>query len=419
MKKQIFTLALLSFLWSNLLAQTVLKDNVNTAGNNLTEANNQFAFSLWQKAKKEDANLFISPLSIHIALNMVYPSAAGNTQAEMTKVLGYGSNGVNLKDYAAFMQAFNPKNDVNYQNLVNKQDPSNLKKGEALPQLRMDLCNSLWRKQADYWKKPYFEGIKQAFQAEMFEFDTNHLKETKQKADKWVSDKTNGRIATIPVEFVETTELILLNAVYFNGDWAKIFDEKDTQKRAFWGMDKVEKDMDFMKKKENVLYYEDKDIQAVELPYFSNLYSFVVLLPNEKYGVNDLENKLNTGYYNQIIKKMTTEKVLLTLPKFRLESEIDLVKNLQALGIHYAFSDLASFPKLASIPMKIDKVVHKTFVEISEKKTEAAAVTAIEMVEIISVPPPPKIVNADHPFLFLIKHNPTNTIAFMGRYVKL
>ena len=317
MKKQIFTLALFSFLLPNLLAQTVLKDNVNTTVTNLTEANNQFAFNLWQKAKKDDANLFISPLSIHIALNMVYPSATGNTQAEMSKVLGYGVNGVNLKDYGAFMQGFNPKNDVNYQNLVTKQDPSKLKKGEALPQLRMDLCNSLWRKEADYWKKPYFEDIQQAFQAEMFEFDTSHLKEVKQKANKWVSDKTNGRIPTIPIEFVETTELVLLNAVYFNGDWAKAFDEKDTQKRAFWGMDKVEKDMDFMEKHERILYYADKDIQAIELPYFSNLYSFVVLLPNEKYGINDLENKLNTDYYNQIVNKMEHEDVLLTLPKFR------------------------------------------------------------------------------------------------------
>ena len=418
MKKQIFTLALFSFLLPNLLAQTVLKDNVNTTVTNLTEANNQFAFNLWQKAKKDDANLFISPLSIHIALNMVYPSATGNTQAEMSKVLGYGVNGVNLKDYGAFMQGFNPKNDVNYQNLVTKQDPSKLKKGEALPQLRMDLCNSLWRKEADYWKKPYFEDIQQAFQAEMFEFDTSHLKEVKQKANKWVSDKTNGRIPTIPIEFVETTELVLLNAVYFNGDWAKAFDEKDTQKRAFWGMDKVEKDMDFMEKHERILYYADKDIQAIELPYFSNLYSFVVLLPNEKYGINDLENKLNTDYYNQIVNKMEHEDVLLTLPKFRLESEIGLVGNLEALGMREAFTDRATFPKLASIPMKIDKIIHKTFVEISEKKTEAAAITVIHMVETTSVPSPPKIVNADHPFLFLIKHNPTNTIAFMGRYVK-
>ena len=417
MKKHIFTIALFSLLLSNMLAQTTLKDNVNTTGTNLTEANNQFAFNLWQKAKKEDANLFISPLSIHIALNMVYPSATGNTQVEMTKVLGYGSNTVNLKDYAAFMQAFNPKNDVNYQNIVNKQDPSKLKKGEVLPQLRMDLCNSLWRKEADYWEKPYFEDIKQAFQAEMFEFNKKNLKETEQKVDKWVSDKTNGRIASIPIKFDTNTELVLLNAVYFNGDWANGFDEKNTKKRAFSGINKVEKEVNFMRKKEDMSYYEDKEIQAVELPYFSNLYSFVVLLPNEKYGINDLENKLNTSYYNQIVNKMKTEEVLLTLPKFRLESEIGLVENLEVLGMPQAFTNRATFPKLASRRMKISDVVHKTFVEISEKKTEAAAVTAIKM-EVTTAARHYKIVNADHPFLFLIKHNPTNTIAFMGRYVK-
>lgn len=183
-------------------------------------------------------------------------------------------------------------------------------------------------------------------------------------------------------------------------------------------------DLPFMRSQLNYRYYEDSLLKALTLPYACDQLSMLVLLPSDRYGLEDVEGRLNLGYLKQILGSSYSHEVIVSLPKFKIESEVYPKETLAALGSEEMFSDHADFSGISkSKPLKIGTVVHKTFIEVSEKKTEAAAVTRVDMVITGygggpgAPPPPPKIFKADHPFIFLIIDNRTGLLFFVGRYV--
>ena len=169
-------------------------------------------------------------------------------------------------------------------------------------------------------------------------------------------------------------------------------------------------------------YYEDDDIQSLILPYKRNQFSMIVLLPKETYGISKLEEKISLDYLNRALKSSMLKDVIISLPKFKIETVISPKNDIIKMGYAEMFSDKADFTNMSTVDsLKIDQIIHKTYIEIDERKTEAFAVTKVDMMYAgiaITTPPAPKIFNADHPFVFAILDNRTNAIIFIGRFVK-
>ena len=171
-----------------------------------------------------------------------------------------------------------------------------------------------------------------------------------------------------------------------------------------------------MRQSERVGYTEGKGWQAVALPYQGRELSMVVVLPRAKEGLAALEREFTAQFVAQRLRRMRSQKVVLSLPKFKLESSFSLNKVLSAMGMVDAFTMKADFSGMTgTTDLFISAVVHKAVVDVNEEGTEAAAATGVVMELKSAMPRPPKVFKADHPFLFLIRHNPTGSILFLGR----
>ena len=235
----------------------------------------------------------------------------------------------------------------------------------------------------------------------------------------WVSDRTRARIKELINRDVINvdTRLILTNAIYFKGQWESVFAKSATRDED-WHGSKISK-VPMMRQEDGYLYYEGDDFQAVNLPYKDRQLSMLVVLPRKKDGLAALEKRWATqSTFRQVTNGFDSESVIISLPRFKIETEFKLKPVLCALHADLAFSDDADFGGIADEPLKISEVIHKAFVEVNEEGTEAAAATAVVMAlcaGLSSRPPEPKVFKADHPFLFFIWDRKTNTVFFSGR----
>jgi serpin B len=215
--------------------------------------------------------------------------------------------------------------------------------------------------------------------------------------------------------------MVLTNAVYFKGKWEQEFDKKLTKDGPFACGDGSKKDVPLMHKTGEMWYAETDDLQAVELGYKGNETAMTVLLPKKADGLAGVEQKLSADTLAAVAKGLRHEKVILTLPRFKAETKYKLNAPLIALGMKDAFGGGADFTGMHSSMEKlyIAFVVHKAFVDVNEEGTEAAAATGV-MMQTTSMRPPTQTVifRADHPFLFVIRDTPTNTVLFAGRFEK-
>jgi len=369
---------------------------------NNPDPQNKFALDIYKISKPDNQNYLISPLSINLALAMALEGAGGKTKDEITKLLGLEKVN-NVSEY--------------FHSLITKSqfkiDSSN----------HLDLCNSLWYNKKYDLNLPLFENIKSNYNSEIFSFGDDEIASIDDRIDKWISSKTNNRISSLTPSIDDQTRIAILNATYLIAEWLEKFDKKDTKKRNFRSLDRSSDKIDFMFKHSYLKYFENNEIQVVSLPYAENILSMLIILPIAKYGLPKIENKIDLNYFNEIVSSLKTTDVILYFPKFRIESEISLLDPLQKSGLQNTFHPKADFSLFD--PKKevwLGEILHKTFIETDEEKTEAAAVTEIIMIGYgrgeHEPPPPPKIVDVDHPFLFCITNNRTNVIVFMGRYVK-
>lgn len=401
-KTSIFILIALSFLNAN-------------SQNKLVDSNNDFAFKIYKSTKPDSANYFISPFSLNIALSIANEGARGSTRDELDKLLSIKDIDTRAASYKNLIDRTTNLKDSSYYQCIRWTGDKSA--GNAL-----FIANSLWINRDSKIEESYIETIKNNYYSEIFDFDKKNISVENQKLSNWVSDKTNNKINEMK-GLDSTIKLSIINAIYFRGEWDNAFKKKKTKEKNFYSLnhDRIKKD--FMNNQTHYSYYEDSDIQGIKLPYHCNQLSMLVLLPKERYGINLLEQKLNLEYFQQIQQSCSFKEVILSLPKFKIESEINPMNDISKMGYPIMFSPKADFIEISKVDsLRIGSIVHKTFIEIDEKKTEAAALTEVIMVGYGSVespppPPPPKIFQANHPFIFIIIDNRTRAILFMGRFV--
>ena len=362
----------------------------------LASRTTDFAFDFFKNLKATqpaDQNVFVSPLSLHIALGMLLNGAEGETAAELRK-------GLKVDDIAA------DELNRNYKALID---------GLPLvdPKVTLGLANSVWYKNTFLVETNFLDVLRTSFDAEVTGLEFNDA--AKNRINAWASDKTRGRIPKVIDEIKPSEVMFLLNALYFKGDWQARFDAQKTKDKPFFLLEGSQKTVRMMAQVSdfNVAFKETYD--AVELPYANGRYNLTLLLPKESGSVNALIDDFDVSDWNALqADGFQKRKVSVMLPRFTLKYEVNLNSTLEHMGIARMFTSAAQLGAISkSESLEVSFVKQNTFLGVDEKGTEAAAVTTIG-VELTSIPVYPTL-SFDRPFLFIISEKTSATILFMGR----
>lgn len=370
----------------------------STAFNSVILANTRFGFKLFQELyrQKPTENIFISPASITAALSMTYNGAKGETQSAIANTLEIANI---------------PLEQVN-------QGHSNLQKSLAIadPKVQINIANSLWLSKTTSFLPDFIQRVTESYQAELSQLDFSDPQSIA-TINNWVKTNTNDKIEKI-VEQIDPNQIVfLVNAVYFKGIWAKPFPEDATKEASFTLLDGSTKQHPLMNQLGDYRYYETDTFQAVNLPYGGGRWSFYVFLPKPNVTLASFYENLTPENWEQWLNQFRLVPGSITLPRFQLEYETTLNQALKSLGMAVAFDpEKADFSAMTPEAASISQVKHKTFIEVNEKGTEAAAATSVGIVA-TSMPPPPFTMVVNHPFFAAIRDNQTGTILFMGSIV--
>ena len=384
----------------NLLAKNDSELEADSVDSRIVTANTKFGFNLFDEIRKTepDRNIFISPLSVSIGLAMTLNGAAGETEQAILEALqlqGLDSESINT-GYAQLRQAL--------------QAPD--------PEGALIIANSLWAYQGIQFKEDFLERNAQFFEAEISTLDFNDPR-TLQTINQWVNTRTNGRIPKILGKIKPETLLFLINTIYFKAEWRHKFDPLRTGHRNFHLITGGKKRVPMMSTefwRSSYPYYRGDIFQAVRLPYRDGEMSMYIFLPDPESDLNTFLENLSAERWEDWMSQFRERKVVLVIPKFRLEYRVQLNNALKALGMGITLRNEADFSRMAPPPPQglfIDELIHSTIVDVHEGGTEAAAATAIgPMVGALRVEYVTFI--ADRPFFFAIRDNQTKTVLFMG-----
>jgi serpin B len=375
------------------------------------EDNNDFALAMYGQLRQRPGNLFFSPFSIRAALGMTQAGARDETAAQMREALCISSSDETLHvAFAETIQRLNAAGGGEYE---------------------MAVANSLWGQDGAPLQPGFLDLIARHYRGAMNLVDFRRGAEAARVTiNQWVEDKTRQRIRELipPDGLNADTRLVLVNAVYFKGMWVLQFRKADTRDEPFHleGGGKVQAPL--MHQDEEVRYLQARGYQAVDLVYRGGDLSMLVLLPDRKDGLRDLEKKLSARMVHDCVAQMATREVKLFLPRFKITwGTVNVSDQLTVLGMPLAFTRFqANFSGIngheppREDSLFISAVFHKAFVEMNEEGTEAAAATAVVMPPMAArfrrwKPPPVPIFRADHPFLFAIRDRKSGAILFLGR----
>jgi serpin B len=337
--------------------------------------------------ENKDGNIVFSPLSIYIALSLTANGAVGTTQREMLDLL-----------QASGIEQLNQKNMTIMKNESFSDSGKNI----------LNLANAIFTR-----VKPTdeFQGVSQ----NVFNSTSDALQSVEQ-INKWCSDKTNGRIDKILENLSQNVQMILLNAVYFKGNWLKQFPKAQTSKRTFYDKSRNKTEVNMMYQKIKTKYFQDSTVQMIELPYNENNFSAYVILPDETVSIDDFILNLNSSdFYSNFTKMKNNVEVELSLPRFTLEAGSELKSHLISLGMKIAFTGGADFSNMTKeTPLLVESVVHKAFIKIDEEGTEAAAVTKVTMSRCFVMVEKIEMI-VDRPFLFVLKEKNIDLSLFISK----
>lgn len=366
----------------------------------LVNADNNFGFTLFQKLTNSNPqqNIFISPTSINMCLRMLYNGAHGKTKQAMANTLGL----INLTDEQT--------NQANLSLTNNLQTQSE--------KIILNIANSIWANKNIKFKENFLAVCQKYYQAEVKNLDFTDPVAAK-NINAWVSEKTNNKINQIVDKLSPELIMILINAIYFNGQWATEFDKKLTQDRPFYLLNQTQIKVPMMNQTGEYFYYEDEQLQAIRLPYekeFDNKMSMYIFLPKRPNTLANFIASLNAKTYQAYLEKFQYREGEIMLPRFKFEYEKSLTQVLSELGMANAFYN-ADFSNLTDTKAVVSDVIHKTFIEVNEQGTEAAAVTSVFVATSTAFKPEPFTMVVDHPFFCAIYDHETNAIVFMGAVV--
>lgn len=358
-----------------------------------------FAFDFWKELNvNEDKNksYFASPLSLHIALGMLLNGSDGKTKSEIQQVLKTNelSDEEINKIYKELVTAL-PKVDSKVTNTI---------------------ANSIWQAEGFPVEEAFVKTLQQNFNAQHYVRNFGQPA-TLAEINGWASDNTNGKVKKILNEISPEQVLFLINALYFKGNWKQQFDKKNTYKTNFNGLSE-NKEIDMMQMTEKLKYAATESFQAVELPYGDDKYVMTVILPTAQ-STDEVVKSFSLESWKDLSGKFKEQKIIIGLPKFKMEYSKKLNDVLISMGMPSAFSSTADLSKISppAGKIKVGFVKQDTFVAVDEEGTEAAAVTTIG-IELTSVPNYPTVI-CDRPFLFTISERTSGTIMFVGKIVNL
>jgi serpin B len=386
----------------------------------VVQGNTEFALELYAKVRGEPGNLFCSPYSISTALAMPYAGAAGPTEKQMAEVLhlpvavaGKGTNMTARKAELTRPTVSKQRFHLAFGSIIKGLNARGEKGGYQLT-----VANALWG-QKDYgFLAEFVQLIKDHYQGNLNEVDYVRAAEAAaREINAWVEEQTKGKIKNLisPGALNSMTRLVLTNAIYFKGNWARQFKKEQTRDAPFTPADGGKVDVAMMNQTAEFGYMEGSDFQALELPYVDDELSMVIFLPKKHDGLAEFEKKLTLENLGKWQGRLYKRKVIVSVPKFKVTSQFGLGGVLKSMGMGNAFSSGADFSGInGKRDLFISAVIHKAYVDVNEEGTEAAAATAVTM-RVTSVQPQPPIFRADHPFFFLIRDNKSKSILFLGR----
>jgi serpin B len=364
-------------------------------------ASNAFGLEFYKKIRNkfpDKKNILVSPLSAFLAISMLYNDADKETKESIAQVLR--SQGISPQDL----------NRAN--SLLQKALESNSES------FQINIANALFIHKDNIFKKAFINRVTKAYQA-LIEKKDFQDPETVTSINDWVKTHTKGTIESIVDQLSTNDKLVLLNATYFLGKWTYPFDPEDTKPQNFMLDNGTKIKTDTMDQTRYFKYAKIGNGEAIELPYGKeNEASMIVLLPSKGKTLQSFEKELTDDYLSEALSSLgddSHKKIHLTFPKFKGESDIPLNDTLTAMGMGSSFTDEADFGKLSSSKTNVSKAIQKTYIEVDEVKTKAAAVTGIG-IESAGMPLKEKITDMkiDRPFMYLIRDNRTGALLFIG-----
>ena len=362
---------------------------------------NGFTFDLLRRVNSEqrDSNVLLSPLSASMALGLTMNGAAGTTADEMRRTLGFGET---------------PQGAINegYRGLIG------LLRGLD-PATELRVANAVFYRNGFPFEQSFFSTGKTYFDAEVAGLDFD-APSSVTRVNDWASRATNGKIPKVIESIAPLDVMFVINAVYFKGSWRSRFDPARTVSADFQALGGAREPTKLMHQQEKLRYFENAELQAVDLLYGNSAFAMTVVLPRGDRDINAATEALTSTAWSELTANFTEREVELYLPKLRLEYERSLKDDLRALGMNQAFVEGgADFTRMSTRGRElfISSVKQKTFVDIHEEGTEAAAVTTVG-VGVTSLPVIP-VMRVDRPFLFAIRERFSGTILFVGKIVRM
>ena len=370
-------------------------------------ANNVFALALFAQLRQRRGNLCFSPFSIRTGLAMAYAGAQGETAVQMGATIG-----------------LSPTNDAVY---AAQQDILDRLNAAGGGRYEMAIANSVWTQDGAPVQPAFLDRINRYYGGGHQSVDFRNAAEQARAAiNRWIEDHTKQRIVDlIPAGGLDSnTRLVLANAVYFRGKWVRPFDPEHTRDEPFHLAGATTVRVPLMYQQKRVGYYAGPGYQAVQLGYEGGDLAMLVLLPNRKDGLQDLEDRLTVLMLEQCVTRMAVREIELYLPRFKVTwGAVDLRPALADLGMSLPFEpNRADFSGINGHrppdpeALSLGAVFHKAFTEVNEQGTEAAAAQAeMLLASGLTPPPPPPVFRADHPFLYAIRDHRSGAILFLGR----
>lgn len=360
---------------------------------------NQIGFKLLtsienqQIESEERENVIVSPLSYSMAMAMLWNGAANETKEVIKNGLGFGDfTDEEVNSYFGKILEILPTTD---------------------PKTKVSLANSIWYQNGYTLEENFIDVNNRYFNAEISPIDFSDNKSIN-IINNWCSDKTNGKIDKMVEQFDPDLVAMLINALYFKGEWSSLFEKSDTKEAIFYSS-QGEKRADMMYQQGYFSTYKNELFQAINLPYGNNAFSMTVILPAKDSDIISVLNNINDndGFWSDIIAGSSPTTIDLYLPNFKFEYEIDLNDFVKECGMGMIYSPLADFSNMMKQQLSVSNVKQKAIIEVDEKGTEAAAVTTVEIVY-TSLPTVSQF-RADRPFIFIISENSSSSILFIGK----
>lgn len=380
-----------------------LNPNVSPELARLVQSDNAFGIDLFtnMSAEAPDENVFLSPLSISMALGMVRNGAQGNTLNEMNETLGKDA-----LDEAGINASYRSILDIHAQ-----LDPA----------VAVNLANSIWYRDNLTVLPNFLDTNKAVFDAEIAALDFN-APEALSSINSWVDDKTNGKIEKIIDAISPQDVMYLINAIYFKGTWTYQFDENETKEAPFYGANRTTLDVPLMHLYNRVPFASNDDVSLIDLPYGDSLYSMTLVLPKTDGTLDAIIADMDENSWDNWTRNMQPAELDIFVPRFKMTYEQPLNEILKSMGMLDAFDESrADFAGInPDLQLYISKVMHKALIEVNEEGTEAAAVTSVSVgVTSVGEDPVPTVFRADKPFLFAIREHHTGAILFIGKVLNL